>query len=108
AAVISSEFLWPATVEEIQEIARHLSGLDVSVVLYVRNQLQLATSSYKQSVKTGSRAEQFDAFLREWSRRYDFAAVADRWSSVFSRDRHVIRINDKVSNYLIADFATVC
>lgn len=109
--VLSSEFFWPATEEEVARLRAYLGDRPVKVVLYVRNLLFYFIAGYKQVVKTGEETLSFSAFCRKrlalHADLYDFDAVIRRWAAVFGAENLEVRLYDKVKGDLLGDFARV-
>ena len=81
------------TIEEIETLRDFLAPLDrpVRVVIYLRRQDDFLVSSYSTDVKTG-RTEPFALPEgEEMRRRYDYAALIDRWAAVFGTEAMVLR-----------------
>jgi hypothetical protein len=83
--VLSSEFFWPATTQEIQTIRGYLSGYSVRTIVYVRDPVNYAVSSYKQAVKAGGYEDTIVKFVTERLWQYDTHGVLSRWESVFGK-----------------------
>lgn len=105
STVLSSEFFWRATDEEIQRIQSHTKRHATEIVLYVRNPLDLAISLYKQGVKTGEISSDLsDHFMsRLWA--YDYESTVRRWEKAFGRELVNIHIYEKAKRNLLRHFA---
>lgn len=103
-AILSSEFFWSATENEVNEIVDNICGYPVRIILYLRNPLSLAASAYKQGIKTGHIKEDFRSYCYERLRMFDYDATIKRWSKGFGRPNVNFRIYDKVKRNLVADF----
>lgn len=66
--------------------AGHLEGIDVSVVVYLRDQRAYATSGYREVVSTGSYDGSFHDYNRDRMWRYDYAAKVGAWVDAFGVD----------------------
>lgn len=103
-SVISSEYFWGATDEEIAWIRECLAGRDVSVVLYLRNAYRLSVSAYKQGLKQGKRVWSYEeavkSHMAEW---FNFGRILNSWRSVFAGDLQVL-IYDKEKRALLESF----
>ena len=88
--LISSENLWPllgveARAERLIAALRALD-LDVTLLVYVRNQPQYLNSSYVQNVKTWLRDEEFSAFARR-ARAQPGKFTYSRWMTFAQRHK---------------------
>ena len=85
-AVISSEVFWTSSSEQIEEIANYLQGLKVRILLFLRNEVGLMVSIYKQYVKSGWTSLTFKAFCSEQLHLVDYGAPINGWSRQFGDD----------------------
>jgi hypothetical protein len=109
-AVVSAEGFSAFTAEEVATVARHLSGHDVRVLVYFRNQRDYILSYYKQYVKSNRMKYRHSLrrFLSEQLHRCDYAALIDRWSAAFGSGSVEFRLFDKVKREpgLVEDYLT--
>jgi hypothetical protein len=87
--VISSEFLWPilAVPAQAERVIGHLRamGLDITLVVYLRNQPQFLNSSYVQTSTSLKRGEDFVSFVNRGltkKRKYAYShwiTIAERY-----------------------------
>lgn len=103
--ILSSEFFWWATDEEIQRIQSLTKDYAAEVTLYVRNPFDLAISLYKQGVKTGSISSDLTDHFMERLLLYDYESTACRWERVFGRKQVSVHIYEKEKCNLIRHFA---
>lgn len=106
--VLSSEFFWPATIEEIQKLREAFSAFGVSVVIYVRNFKEFLVSGYAQGVKSGAFDRINRAYLEQTLWRYDLDPIVGDWKAVLGEDRVSVRVYNKVRSSLLSDFLTQC
>jgi hypothetical protein len=106
--VLSSEFFWPMTRDDIASLCGHFKDYDLSAVVYVRNYLGFLKSAYGQGIKTGA-SEKLDLkYLEDRMWWFDLNTVIGSWKSVIGDDRIHVRVYDKVKNQLIDDFLQTC
>lgn len=94
--LLSSEDFSRLSLENVSTIRQYLNGFDVSIIVYLRNQRDYMISLYKQLVKTGNYHHDFRKFLLDFSNRYDYFALIERWSSVFGAENIIIKFYDEV------------
>lgn len=100
--IITSEHLHSRleSIEEISNVKTYLDTIfdDITVLCYVRDQADMAVSLYSTALKTGHSAP-LDQFLTRTVKPdapyYDLRSFADRWTSVFGRDRCRFRLYDR-------------
>lgn len=104
-AIISSEFFWPAKRGEIEKIKEMIHGKQVKIIIYIRNQLSMAKSLYKQIVKGEGYFRSIVNMInnREWY--FDYEKILNKWVEVFGLENTDIRIYDKVDGDIVGDFA---
>lgn len=83
-------------------------GVEVKIVIYLREQLDWLSSFYQQAVK----ARLVTATLDVFAERYDpdYVAVLAPWERVFGRENVVVRVYDRarlVDGDVVADFLSV-
>lgn len=103
--ISSEEFSWFAE-PEVEHARQLLAQMPVQIVVYLRNPLDFAVSSYKQWIKTGHFSGTFQEFVLRVSFLLDYGALVERWALGFRRESVEVRLYDKVkeSPGLIADF----
>ncbi len=100
--LLTEESLAPATTDQIQTLAEHLPGVEVHVVLTVRDLARAIPSVWQQRI-TGSGRRPLDAYLEDVvarSRRartfwagQDLPAVLRRWSVIAPPERtHIVTV----------------
>jgi hypothetical protein len=83
------------------------------IVVYVREQLDFAVSSYAQAIQGGVlHTKTFEDFARGWKRRNyaDYGAFLDRWSKAFGPEHVRVRLYDRkhlTEGDIAKDFLTV-
>lgn len=109
--VLSAEHFWTFEEPHVRRLGEWLAGTSVSVIVYLRNPLGFIISSYKQQVKSQLRCTApFRQFAAENIHRCDYAALLERWSTVFGPSAMRVRLYDKVRQApgLEADFLNLC
>jgi hypothetical protein len=104
--IISSEYLYYVTDEDLNELRRSLSDQDVVILLYVRPQVELLTSTFLQWVKVGADYGATPAdFLRVHQPGFRFDAAVSRFRKVFPSARIVVRLyRDSLHGGTVVDF----
>jgi hypothetical protein len=104
--VLSAEGFSSCRDDEVESLRHRLCGLDVRVLVYLRNPLDFMASSFAQAVKSGGYPARFRDFIRldERIARCNYAALMDRWVGAWGRERVQLRIYDKVATSLLEDF----
>lgn len=107
--LISSEELDRLDEQQIEDIAKHLAPFDVTVVLLLRNQVDLALSLYRQGAKQREMPDvlEFCTRLSENDARFDFQALVHRWASIFGMERMIVRPYEDVADGLIEGFCAL-
>ena len=103
-AVISSEFFWRANRSEIDKIRSYLKAYNCKVIVYFRNPLDFALSSYKQGVKTGKITIPIREYIQNRFSHYDYFSITENWVSIFGRSNVYVKIYEKIKTDLIGDF----
>lgn len=103
--ILSSEFFWPAGINEVLKIKNYLAEFSVQIIIYFRNSLSMAISSYKQDIKTGKFFEGFREHCRQQLWMHDYHSILKRWADTFGKENVHIKIYDKLKNNLIENFA---
>lgn len=75
------------------EVRAWLAGLDVRVVVFLREQAEALASAYQQIVRAKLYAETFPQYLAR--NALDYAAFLDAWVDQFGRDNVIVRIYDR-------------
>ena len=81
--------------DEVRRLRDAMAGRPVTVVCYIRRQDDLALATYTTSVRHGRRTPFSVGEVHPVDRRYDFLAILDLWSSVFSRESIIVRRFDR-------------
>ncbi|HAN99124.1 MAG TPA: hypothetical protein DCQ98_17580 [Planctomycetaceae bacterium] len=80
----------------------------IDILVYLRRQDRLATSSYSTLLTSGGKREEIlPSGTSDRTHFFDYLALVERWSSVFGRDRLTIRPFDKrqwIEGRLVDDF----
>jgi hypothetical protein len=105
--VLSSEFFWWATDEEIQHIRSHIKHYTAKIILYLRNPLDLAISLYKQGVKTGAISSELSDHFMERLQLYDYESTVRRWENAFGKEQVSFCIYEKAKCDLLYHFSNV-
>jgi hypothetical protein len=106
-AIISSEFFWAADRSEIKRLKNIFKKHDVEIIIYFRNQMDMAISIYKQAVKTGNYYKSIRDFSIERSWYFDYYSISKKWIDVFGSNRINMEIFEKAKKDLINHFANV-
>jgi hypothetical protein len=100
--LLTEESIAPATVEQVRVLAENLPGVEVHVVLTVRDLARAIPSVWQQKI-TGSGRQPLDAYLEDvvgrsrrarsfWASQ-DLPAVLERWSVIAPPERiHVVTV----------------
>ena len=106
--VLSSEVFETLRSDEIVEIGKRLSGVPVTIMIYIRQTAETLPSRYSQLTKTGINFRNFDEFyIHNRPRPGTFGRHFQMWADVFGWDSLRIRDLDKRSltgGSLIDDF----
>ncbi|MGQ0633582.1 MAG: hypothetical protein ACT4QC_03140 [Planctomycetaceae bacterium] len=96
--VISAEGFEALDAPQVARVGGYLQGFEVTILVYLRNQWDFILSYFKQCVKSERRRYRHTLrqFLSENLARCDYAALIERWGSVFGKDRVVFRLFDKI------------
>lgn len=105
-AVISSEFFWPARREDVKGIQKTFGGLDITVVIFVRNHLDMARSYYAQAVKQEGYEKGFKRIVEQKKWCFDYKRVLDTWRGVLGGENIVMELYDKHDD-VVGRFAEV-
>ena len=105
-AVISSEFFWPARREDVKGIQKTFGGLDITVVIFVRNHLDMARSYYAQAVKQEGYEKGFKRIVEQKKWCFDYKRVLDTWVDVLGGENVVMELYDKHDD-VVGRFAEV-
>lgn len=107
--LVSSEEFDRLDEQQISDIAKHLAPFDVTVVLLLRNQVDLALSLYRQGAKQRKMPDvlEFCARLSENDPRFDFQALVHRWASIFGMERMIVQPYEDVVDGLIEGFCAM-
>lgn len=103
-AVISSEFFWPAKPEEIKKIRYIIGKLNVKIVIYVRNQLDWARSTYIQIVKNEKYYKSIKNMIEERRWYFDVKKIVKKWEKIFGENNVVVKLYDKEKDSLLSGF----
>lgn len=105
-SVISSEFFWPARPEDVEGIQKTLDGVDITVVVFVRNHLDMAKSYYAQAVKQEGYEKEFKRIIKQKKWCFDYKRVLDTWRDVLGGENIVMELYDKHDD-VVGRFAEV-
>jgi hypothetical protein len=85
-----------------------LDGLDVRIIVYVRDQAESFASGYQQDVKASLESAPFDEYARRHGMHYvDFL---DAWAAVFGQSNMSVRAYDRrdlIGGDLVTDFLSI-
>lgn len=108
-AIISSEEFRALTEEEIRILGTFLAAEDVTIVAYLRSQVDLLDSAYRMAVRWSEQrmCNPFDEFMEDMleSGELDYYTIISRWSQVFGAERIVLRKYDR-STMIDGDIGT--
>ena len=107
--ILSSEAIGSCNKESIKLIKDYMRDFDVTIVIYLRNQLDFLLSSYKQRVKKSGYIQNFNEFIKERIKSKHHLKMIDRWAAIFGKECINIRLYDKViaSSGLMQDFFNI-
>lgn len=98
AAFLSWEGIHFYSSSEIELLRQQLANYDVSLIIYIRNQLDIIQSGYLQQLKTRKQAVTLAGYQRsEWllnPRTRDYHATFEKFAAVFGEDAVDMRIYD--------------
>lgn len=117
-AIISNETLWKRDEGDLRFLKKILRGFDITVVLYVREQVEYLESRTLQAVKQDRNSLQLDfsdpddpkgleGFLSRFDEHLDFLEVARRWDKVFGKGTVQARLYSRdvfTDGNVVADF----
>jgi hypothetical protein len=97
--VLSSEELTALDGKSIEFIREALKGFDLSVVVYLREQVDYIEAMYNQVIKTAKDTRTRDRFLADFlaSEAADYLGLLDRWTTNLKPSKTAIRIYQKGS-----------
>lgn len=93
--VLTSEELCALKAEHIVQVRRLLSDHDVTVIIYLRNQVDLAESLYRTDVLHYSLDVPLKPYIEHARTRLDYQSLLDDWCGAFGRTNVVIRLYEK-------------
>ena len=113
AVIISSEHFHSRLVseEEINDLKSYLDSLfdDYEIVVYLRRQIDMATSLYSTDLKSGKVIEDIDLFIdritRKESHYFNYRIFLEKWERVFENIKvGIFEKNDLYMNDIVDDF----
>jgi len=102
--LISSENFSLLTADAINDIADRLNALgDVTVIVYLRNQVDLLESMWRTDVLHYHATDDIVAYIQNYKGRLDYDALLSDWNRAFSRV--IVRLYDTVPpGAIVQDF----
>lgn len=101
--IISSEYFWLLSEDQIQTLKEHLSNYNVKINICLRRQDQFLMSLYSERVKKGS-AKGFKEFIEEFRDFCIYSQYINRWEKVFGQNNITVRAykkgKDSVNDFL--------
>ncbi|NEQ55729.1 MAG: hypothetical protein F6K11_37435 [Leptolyngbya sp. SIO3F4] len=105
--IISSEGFGSLQFNEIAKIFKHLGGYDTKVVIYVRNQLDMASSNYRQILNTHDFPLRQHFYHSLENEMYKFNKVVENWASFVGLENIHIRVFENCVNDVTNDFLKI-
>lgn len=109
--ILSSEDYYDLDVRQIEKLRDALSGFAVKIVFYIRRQDETAQALYQTAVVNYGLDKSFEQYLTVNDSRFDYYAIARKWSKIFGRESLIIRRYERdalIKRDALADFiATV-
>lgn len=110
SVIVSAESFQHLARQHVAAMRRKLTGFDVRIIVYLRQQSQLIESWYMQKLKTGRTHVEFEKFLQEKrDETLTFSKLLSAWD-VFGRENIVVRTFERsqmVGRDLLDDFCSV-
>lgn len=111
--ILSSEMFEELDATQTARLQQAITAddLEVRVVLYLRNYVELIQSSYTQKIRYGSETYDFDRFYK-WRiahKRADYFSTVENWAQTFGWENVRVRLleaRNLVNEDLIEDFLT--
>lgn len=95
--------------DHVRQIGKHLQGLEVRIIVYVRPQHELLVSAYSTYLKNGGR-ERLNRLatahcLKPGLIYFDYLQMMQHWGDVFGQDKITVRVfqKDRMKNRNIFD-----
>jgi hypothetical protein len=100
--IISAEDFCLLSSDEILKLQEYFSGFSVKIIVYLRRQDEFLLSLYSELVKKGY-YKSIEVAFNEYSDRFNYFKLLDRWKSVFGKENLRIGIYQK-GHCLLSDF----
>jgi hypothetical protein len=85
--VVSAETFASLPADRVRLLREETEGLDVRVVVVLRDRIDFLISEYKQQIKKGATTSDFVEFARQNLDLCDYAGMLRPWSDAFGEDR---------------------
>lgn len=106
--IISNENIWKRSPREVRFLCRLFRGLDIKLLVYVREQVDFLESRALQAIKTDSKRWNLDVrgdagaagveeFLEKFLPDLDFLEMAKRWGRIIGDDNVIARLYSRDS-----------
>lgn len=102
--IVTSEDLSFLKPEQMSAIADYLSGYEVKIIVYLRNQYAYLKSLYAQDIKTGCESKSFKTYLEKMKYLGFYDERIEPWANIFKKDSLIVKSYDAAKNNLIQDF----
>jgi hypothetical protein len=104
--ILSSEAIGNCNKESIEIIKDTMCEFDVTIVIYLRNQLGFLLSAYKQRIMKSGYTQNFNEFIKGRIKSNHSLTMLNRWAAIFGEECINLRLFDKVisSTGLMQDF----
>ena len=104
--ILSSEDFSLLTPKDILLVREYLSGFDVTILVYLRNQKDFMISLYNQFIKTGHYHCEFRCFARDFVHRCEYSIWLEGWITAFGVDNLSVKAFDweRQSSGLVSGF----
>lgn len=93
--ILTSEELCVLKAEHIASVRRLLNDHDVTVIVYLRNQVDLVESLYRTEVLHYSVDVPLRSYIEHVRTRLDYLSLLDDWCGAFGRTNVVVRLYEK-------------
>ncbi|SDR45368.1 hypothetical protein [Pseudovibrio sp. Tun.PSC04-5.I4] len=103
--LICSEFLWQVHPENLVEVYPSLSR--AKIIFYIRNQVEMMESHYKQKVKGGASIDFPEKFIRDNIEHYNYDRKYEDWCAALGKNNiHPVIYEDAKVTGLIEHFCS--
>ena len=105
--ILSSEhFCYLRTPDAINNLREFLKNFEVTIVVYLRNQPEWLRSVYSEVIKWGYPGS-FEEYFDRASYRCDFYGFISEWSSVFGKEKILVKWFEREQEHLLRSFLKI-